>query len=96
MQIQRQQAGVKGMFYVGDPENPQASMVYRVDGKNNIIIEHTEVSESLKGMNAGNQLVQAAVAYARESGIKILATCPYARAVFQKNPEYSDVYIRLG
>ena len=96
MQIERQQTGVKGMFYLGDAENPQASMFYRVDGKNNIIIEHTEVGEELKGMNAGFQLVNAAVEYARANKIKIIALCPYARSVFKKRPEFSDVYIKLG
>ena len=38
MQIEQQQKGVKGMFYVGDPGNPQAAMVYRRDAKDNIII----------------------------------------------------------
>lgn len=96
MQIERLQTGVKGMFYIGDPENPQGAMFYRVDGKNNIIIEHTEVGESLKGMNAGYQLVNAAVEYARATNIKILAICPYARSVFKKKPEFNDVYIKLG
>lgn len=95
MQVGRQQTGVKGMFYIGDTESPQAAMLYRVDGKKNIIIEHTEVGESLKGMNAGFQLVNAAVEYARANNIKILALCPYARSVFKKRPEFGDVYIKL-
>ncbi|HNP22789.1 MAG TPA: GNAT family N-acetyltransferase [Panacibacter sp.] len=95
MQVDRQQSGVKGMFYVGSAESPNAAMLYRVDGKKNIIIEHTEVGESLKGMNAGIELVSAAVAYARENNIKILALCPYAKSVFKKRPEFSDVYIKL-
>lgn len=82
------------MFYAGDPGNPDAAMVYRVDGKGNMIIEHTEVGEALKGMNMGFQLVQASVMYAREKGIRILPRCPFARSVFEKKPEFSDVYIR--
>ena len=94
MQIERQQKGVKGMFYIGDPENPQGAMFYRVDGKNNIIIEHTEVGEELKGKSAGFQLVKTAVEYARENHIRILPLCPFAKSVFDKKPEFSDVYIR--
>ena len=87
MQIERQQHGVKGMFYVGDPQNPQAAMVYRTDAKNNIIIE-------LRGQNAGYQLVNTAVEYAREHNIKILPLCPFAKSVFDKKPEFADVLVK--
>jgi predicted GNAT family acetyltransferase len=94
MQIERQQHGVRGMFYAGDPQNPQAAMVYRRDAKNNIIIEHTEVGDELKGKNAGYQLVHTAVEYAREHNIKILPLCPFAKSVFDKKPEFADVLVK--
>ncbi|QEC66204.1 N-acetyltransferase [Panacibacter ginsenosidivorans] len=94
MQIEQQQKGVKGMFYVGDSENPQAAMVYRRDAKDNIIIEHTEVGDELRGKNAGFQLVRTAVEYARVHNIKILPLCPFAKSVFAKKPEFADVLIR--
>ena len=94
MQIEQQQKGVKGMFYVGDPANPQAAMVYRRDAKDNIIIEHTEVSDELRGKNVGFQLVKTAVEYARAHNVKILPLCPFAKSVFDKKPEFDDVRIK--
>jgi predicted GNAT family acetyltransferase len=94
MQIEQQQKGVKGMFYVGDPGNPQAAMVYRRDAKDNIIIEHTEVGNELRGKNIGFQLVHTAVEYARTHHIKILPLCPFAKSVFDKRPEFNDVLIK--
>lgn len=94
MQIERQQQGVKGMFYVGDAQNPQAAMVYRTDARNNIIIEHTEVGDELRGQNVGYQLVHTAVEYARKNNIKILPLCPFAKSVFDKRPEFADVRIK--
>ncbi len=32
-----------------------------------------------------------AVAFAREKNIKIIPLCPFAKKVFDKTPEYSDV-----
>jgi hypothetical protein len=56
-----------------------------------MIIEHTEVSDELKGKNVGYQLVHTAVEYARTHNIKIVPMCTFANAVFKKKPEYADV-----
>ena len=56
-----------------------------------IIIDHTEVGQSLKGKGIGLQLVKAVVAHARESKIKILPLCPFAKSVFDKKEELRDV-----
>lgn len=66
-------------------------MTYSKAGNDTIIIDHTEVSEALKGKGAGKQLVTAAVEYARQNGIKIIPLCPFARSVFEKVREYHDV-----
>ena len=36
----------------------------------------------------------AAVESARKEGIKILPLCPFARSVFEKTPEFADVFRR--
>jgi len=36
-------------------------------------------------------LVKAAVDFAKEAHYKILPLCPYAKSVFDKTPEYSEV-----
>ena len=56
-----------------------------------MMIEHTEVSEALKGQNIGYQLVQAAVDYARQHQIKITPMCTFAHSVFKKKPDFGDV-----
>jgi predicted GNAT family acetyltransferase len=56
-----------------------------------MIIEHTEVSEELKGQNIGFQLVKTAVEFARANGIKIIPLCPFANSVFKRKPEFADV-----
>lgn len=50
------------------------------------------MGESLQGQGVGKQLVKAAVEYARENDLKILATCPFAKGVLEKTTEYHDVY----
>jgi len=86
-----QQDGPKGKFFIEESEEVLAQMTYVWSGNNRIIIDHTEVSEKLKGKSAGKLLLAQAVAFAREKGIKILPLCPFAKTVFDKTPEYNDV-----
>ncbi len=91
MLIQHKQVGTKGMFFVQGEDAILAEMVYTMPSTNKMIIEHTEVSEELKGQNAGYQLVSTAVEYARAHNIKIIPLCPFANSVFKKKPEFADV-----
>jgi uncharacterized protein len=91
MLIQNKKVGNKGMFFVENDGNILAEMVYSMPSANKMIIEHTEVSDELKGQNAGYQLVHTAVEYARTHSIKIVPLCPFANAVFKKKKEYADV-----
>lgn len=66
-------------------------MTYSKAGADTIIIDHTEVSEALKGQGAGKRLVTAAVEFAREKNIKIIPLCPFAKSVFEKVKDFQDV-----
>lgn len=92
MQIQHQQDGSKGSFFVKEDEERFAEMTYSMANESLMIIDHTEVSDGLRGRNVGYQLVHTAVEYARANHIKILPLCPFAKAVFdKKEDEYADV-----
>jgi uncharacterized protein len=91
MLIQHKKVNTKGMFFVEADGNILAEMTYTMPSPEKMIIDHTEVSEELKGKNVGYQLVHTAVEYARTHHLKIIPLCPFASAVFKKKPEYSDV-----
>ncbi len=91
MDVLQQDNGKKGKFYILVNGNQEAEMTYTWAGDGRIIIDHTEVSEVLKGKNAGKQMLMKAVTFARESSIKILPLCPFANSVFKKTPEITDV-----
>jgi predicted GNAT family acetyltransferase len=90
MVIQHKQLQEKGMFYVGQDGAILAEMVYSM-APNKMIIEHTEVDDSLAGKGVGKQLVFTAVEYARSHNIKIVPLCPFAKSVFEKVKEWQDV-----
>ncbi|WP_203258611.1 GNAT family N-acetyltransferase [Hyunsoonleella ulvae] len=91
MEIKHEKLDKKGRFFIEIENLKVAEMTYTYAGNEKIIIDHTEVKESLKGQGIGYKLVEAAVSYAREQNIKILPLCPFANAVFKKRKEYSDV-----
>ena len=92
MLIQQKQEGTKGSFYVEENSRTLAGMNYTMASNNLLIIDHTEVSDELRGKKVGYQLVQHAVEYARANHIKILPLCPFARSVFdKKHDEFGDV-----
>ena len=91
MLIQQKQIGHKGKFYIEEDRQELAEMVYNMPSPDKMIIEHTEVSDALRGKNVGLQLVKNAVEYARANNIKIIPLCPFAKSVFDRKPELQDV-----
>lgn len=91
MNVERIEHGSKGAFIIKMNNERLAEMTYSKAGDKLIIIDHTEVSDALRGKGAGKQLVSAAVEYARKNQIKILPLCPFAKSVFDKSPEFNDV-----
>lgn len=91
MLIQHKKVGTKGLFFVQQDGNILAEMTYSMPSAEKMIIDHTEVSDELRGQNVGYQLVHTAVEYARTHHLKIIPLCPFANAIFKKKPEYADV-----
>ena len=52
-------------------------------------IEYVEVSPELRGSGLGQQLVEKAVAFAKDTELKVIPICSYARAVMQRDPALS-------
>ncbi|WP_172292637.1 GNAT family N-acetyltransferase [Pseudoruegeria sp. HB172150] len=88
MQIDREEGETKGEYTA----EGGAYMTYSVAGPSMIIIDHTEVPESLKGQGVGLALVSRAVEDARKEGRTIVPLCPYANAQFRRHKEWRDVW----
>ncbi len=79
-------------FYLGDDEDHiKAFVSYVNSSKNIIILDHTFVSQELRGQNIGEQLVKRVVDFARENNKKIIPTCWFAEKEFSAHKEYQDV-----
>lgn len=91
MIVQLTDDGKKGNFFVSENGTQLASMTYTWVGTERIIIDHTDVSDVLRGQNVGKQLLMKVVEMAREKGISVIPLCPFANSMFKKLPDIQDV-----
>jgi predicted GNAT family acetyltransferase len=65
-----------------DYERPDASTIN---------LRHTEVPETERGHGAAAELAQAAVAYARAQKLRVIPTCRFVKAWFDRRPAEKDI-----
>lgn len=94
MKIQREERGKRGAFYIEKNGEWIAELTYVRDGARKIVIDHTEVDESLQGKGIGEKLVEEAVKFANENNLLIKPTCSFAKKVLESSEEYEDVLAR--
>ena len=81
----------KGHFTATEDGKEAGRMTYSWAGPGKFIIDHTEVNPDFSGKGVGKILVMAAVEYARANNFRILPLCPFAKSVFDRNPDLEDV-----
>lgn len=81
-------------FYVGENEEDLlAEITFDASDENNLVIDHTYVSDELRGQGMAGKLVDKAVKHARDQDRQIVALCPYAKTKIEKTPEYRDILV---
>ena len=91
MEVIRKNEENKGSFFIEESGEKLAEITYVWVGTDKFIIDHSEVSDRLKGQGAGRRMLEAAVEFAREMDLKIIPLCPFAKSVFKKSVELRDV-----
>ena len=91
IEIAHEETDGRGAFFIDREGVRLAEMTYSRVSASHVIVDHTEVHEKLQGMGVARKLLDKLVAWARETGTKITATCPYAKAQFDKDPSIRDV-----
>ena len=81
----------KGLFEHRGNAVVTAHLTYSRIDDHNIILDHTAVAPEAKGSGAGKAVVMHVVAWARKNDQKILPLCPFAKGVFERNPDIQDV-----
>ena len=65
-------------------------LTYKEDG-DTIYLVHTEVPAEMEGKGIGGQLAKAALNYARQNGLKVVARCPLVTSYLERHPEHQDL-----
>ncbi len=91
MTVKHTNNGEKGSFELWDNENRIGEMTYVWAGEGKFIIDHTEVNSNYIGQGLGKTLLHEAVKFARESHLKILPLCTYAKKQLTRTDEYADL-----
>ena len=81
------QHDVEGSRFVVSLPDGEAQLVYAPFGDDLLDLQHTEVPPSGHSHGVGDALVRAALAYAREHDLNVIATCPYVQAWLRRHPE---------
>lgn len=89
--ISHEKGAGSGAFFLSRDGRRVAEMTYRRLAPDRILIEHTEVEPALRGGGVARQLLDAAVAWARQEGIRISASCSYAVAQLARDASLADV-----
>jgi predicted GNAT family acetyltransferase len=89
--IVHEELGHRGSFFIEQDGKRVARMSYSRLGPAQVILDHTEVDPALEGHGVGRKLLDAAVAWARETNTKFLVTCPFATVQFARDPTVRDV-----
>jgi len=81
----------RGAFEIVVEKKVVAKMTFVFAGTTKFIIDHTEVNPEYNGKGFGKLLIEKAIAFAKEKNIKIVPLCLFAKAYFDKHPEFNSI-----
>ena len=94
LKIALEQTPNGGRWVARTAEGPESEMTFRFRADGVLIVDHTGVPPELEGRGVAAALVEHAVAFAREQGLRIEPRCSYVAAAFRRHPEWADVLAR--
>jgi len=88
-QLQNVSANKQAFVYKQDGEQ-LAEITWKQEGQV-MVMDHTYVSDKLRGQGVAKKLLDRAADYAREHHYQMQAVCSYVVAAFEKSNAYDDV-----
>lgn len=74
---QDKQDNSRGMFYLERAQEKVASVEYRMENDNNLVVEYTEVVPSFRGTGAGKQIVDKILRFVESENLDLKSECDY-------------------
>lgn len=79
------------IFLLNDNNETLAEVTFPYIDENTVNINHTYVSDSLRGQGIAGKLMKAAAEQLQSQNKKAVLTCSFAVKWFERNPEYSNL-----
>lgn len=93
--IRREASDTGGRWLATMPgRDGEAELSYVWQSQGVIRANHTYAPPHLRGTGIAQALVQRLIADARAEGFRINPSCPYIRLMFEKHPEWADLWAR--
>ncbi len=78
-------AGERGAFTVDRGSDEVGTLTYHRQGRTLTLVD-TAIEDDIQGQGAGAALVKAALAFAREAQLSVVAECPWAKEYLARHP----------
>ena len=69
----------------------EAELTFALLDDSRVLADHTLTPVAMRGQGVASALVERLVADARREGFRVVPTCPFVVAQFERHPEWSDV-----
>ncbi len=79
--------------YEYEADGKRLAEITWVEQDGTMTMNHTYVSDELRGQGIAKKLLDEAANYARENRLKMRPVCSYVVTAFEKSAEYDDVKI---
>ena len=89
--VSHEEQDSRGRFVIQRDGVRVGLMTYRRGDARHISIDHTEVDPALRGGGIARRLLDAAVAWARQTDTKIIPHCSYVVVQFARDKSIADV-----
>lgn len=80
-------------FFIDEGGRRIAELTYAPTGEGRVVADHTWVDGALRGQGIARALLDALVAWARQSGTKIVPQCSYIAREAQRDASLRDVVV---
>jgi len=91
MEFQLQQLAENKFAFLNEQAGEKLAEITWQQNGSVMVMDHTYVSDKLRGQGVDKQLLDQAASYARENDYKMKAVCSYVVAAFEKSDAYNDV-----
>lgn len=80
------------IYSVGANNELLAEVTFFLKDNGTVNIDHTYVNSALRGQGVAGKMMEVAMAYLKEKGLKVSASCSYAKQWLKKHRgDFSDI-----